>query len=181
MKKISIVLLVFTFTFSQAQVLTYEQVSTSQKRASSKNIKEYVAQNGEVFKVGEMITLAQPMNANNAYLYIIETDGFSSSNPANISSIGYKSEIKKFRVDGTKRQGFQVTAICKTEIGVYNYWIQIEKAIIGGEIETSVLTREQAIAKLKESKDLLDLEMMTQEEYDKIKTELTPIIKGNKK
>lgn len=39
------------------------------------------------------------------------------------------------------------------------------------------ITREEAIAKLKESKDLLDLEMISQEEYDKIKTDLTPIIK----
>jgi hypothetical protein len=38
------------------------------------------------------------------------------------------------------------------------------------------LTRAQAIAKLKESKDLLDLGLFTQEEYDELKKELTPII-----
>ena len=37
----------------------------------------------------------------------------------------------------------------------------------------------QAIAKLKESKELLDLELLSQEEYDEIKIELTPIIRGN--
>ena len=41
------------------------------------------------------------------------------------------------------------------------------------------MTREQAIAKLKESKELLDLELLSQEEYDEIKMELTPIIRGN--
>ena len=179
MKNLSIVLLLFAFTFSQAQVLTYEEVSNAQKRPSSKNIKEYVAQNGEVFKVGDMITLAQPMNANNLYLYIKDSDGFSYAKQATISSTGFKSEIKKFWVDGSKRKGFEVQAISKTEMGMSSYYISIEKAINSGEIETSVLTREQAIAKLKESKDLLDLEMMTQEEYDKIKMELTPIIKGS--
>jgi hypothetical protein len=42
------------------------------------------------------------------------------------------------------------------------------------------MTREQAIVKLKESKDLLDLGLMTLEEYEKLRTELTPIIVGNK-
>ena len=43
-----------------------------------------------------------------------------------------------------------------------------------------LMTREEAIAKLKESKDLLDLEMISQEEYDALKLELTPIIRGVK-
>ncbi len=40
------------------------------------------------------------------------------------------------------------------------------------------LTRDEAIAKLKESKDLLDLGLLKQEDYDAIKTELTPLIMG---
>ena len=40
------------------------------------------------------------------------------------------------------------------------------------------MNRTQAIAKLKESKDLLDLGMLTQEEYDELKKELTPTIMG---
>ena len=38
------------------------------------------------------------------------------------------------------------------------------------------MTREQAIAKLKEAKDLVDLGMMSKEEYEKLKVELTPLI-----
>ena len=45
--------------------------------------------------------------------------------------------------------------------------------------EGLVMNRENAIKKLKEAKDLLELELMTQEEYDKLKKELTPIIRGN--
>ena len=41
------------------------------------------------------------------------------------------------------------------------------------------MTREQAIDKLKESKDLFDLGLMNEEEYNLIKEELTPIIMGN--
>ena len=38
------------------------------------------------------------------------------------------------------------------------------------------LSREQAIAKLKEAKDLIDLGMMSQDEFDALRKELTPII-----
>jgi hypothetical protein len=40
------------------------------------------------------------------------------------------------------------------------------------------LNRAEAIAKLKEAKDLLDLNLMSQEEYEAMKNELTPIIRG---
>ena len=40
------------------------------------------------------------------------------------------------------------------------------------------MTRAQAIEKLKESKELLELELLTEEEYQEIKIELTPIIRN---
>ena len=57
----------------------------------------------------------------------------------------------------------------------------LERAISTGEIPNpnAPLTREQAIAKLKEAKDLLELDMMSQEKFDALKAELTPIIRGN--
>ena len=57
----------------------------------------------------------------------------------------------------------------------------LEKALESGELinPKAAMTREQAITELKKAKELLDLEMMTQEEYDKLKNELAPIIKGN--
>ena len=59
--------------------------------------------------------------------------------------------------------------------------LNFERAIALNEIinPNAPLNREQAIAKLKEAKDLLELEMMSQEEYDKLKEELTPIIRAN--
>jgi len=41
------------------------------------------------------------------------------------------------------------------------------------------MTKEKAIAKLKELKELLELEVITQEDYDKEKAKLTPIILKN--
>jgi hypothetical protein len=56
----------------------------------------------------------------------------------------------------------------------------LERAVNLGEIfnPNAPLTREEAIAKLKEAKDLVELEMMSKEDFEALKTELTPIIMG---
>lgn len=55
----------------------------------------------------------------------------------------------------------------------------VENALAYGEIQLSnpPISRKSAIAKLKEAKELLDLEIITKEEYDKIKLKMSPIIK----
>ena len=67
-------------------------------------------------------------------------------------------------------------------MGKYGNIRSLLETLKNGEIENPNrgMTREEAIKKLKESKDLLDLEMMTLEDYNKIKEKLTPIIKAEK-
>lgn len=52
-----------------------------------------------------------------------------------------------------------------------------EKAIAYGEVRSKGMTKDRAIMLLKEAKEHLDLELMTQEEYNKRKEELLPYIK----
>lgn len=58
-----------------------------------------------------------------------------------------------------------------------------ELAIESGEIRllNMKMTKEEAIAKLKESKELFELEVITKEDYEKIRKDLIPIIKGENK
>jgi len=58
--------------------------------------------------------------------------------------------------------------------------VDIEKALASGEIiNTNVpLSKQEAIKKLKESKDLMELDLLSKEEYEKLKEKLTPIILG---
>jgi hypothetical protein len=46
-----------------------------------------------------------------------------------------------------------------------------------GEVKSFGMTSDEALAALKKAKDKLDLGLITQEEYEKIKSELTPFIK----
>jgi hypothetical protein len=59
--------------------------------------------------------------------------------------------------------------------------LNLDQALATGELVNPkrAMTRSEAITKLKETKDLLELGMIKQEEYEKIKTELTPIITQN--
>ncbi|MFT4972937.1 MAG: hypothetical protein ACI9JY_002143, partial [Saprospiraceae bacterium] len=57
-----------------------------------------------------------------------------------------------------------------------NLLVDIELAIETKEIRTNGMTKAEAIAKLKETKDLLDLGIVKQEDFDKLRAELTPII-----
>ena len=56
--------------------------------------------------------------------------------------------------------------------------IDIDKALEYNEIvnENRPLSRSEAIAKLKESKDLFELGLLSEKEYNQIKKKLTPII-----
>jgi len=79
-------------------------------------------------------------------------------------------------VDFTKKDG------TNTALGKFGSCLSLSEAIQKGEIinPNAQMTRAEAIAKLKEAKDLLELEMMSQDEYDTLKAELAPIIKGSK-
>ncbi len=178
MKKLTILLLLLSSLTSFGQLVTYEEFKKAKKPKSVK-LDAYKAENGQVFKIGDKITLSQPNTKSDTYLYIARND-LGTLKPIGIGNKGFKAEIKKFRIYGRKRTGYNVVAVTKTPDGLSHFWISIEDAIKNGEIETTGLNREQAIAKLKESKELFDLGMISKEEYEKIKKELTPIIMKKK-
>ena len=81
----------------------------------------------------------------------------------------------KIVVDFRRKDGANIA------MGKLGNVFDLSRAISLGEIinPNAPLNRAQAIAKLKEAKDLLELDMMTQEEFDALRAELSPIIKGN--
>jgi hypothetical protein len=59
--------------------------------------------------------------------------------------------------------------------------LDTELALESGEIllKNRKMTREEAISKLKEAKELMEIEMMSKDEFEKLKKELRPIIRNN--
>jgi len=78
-------------------------------------------------------------------------------------------------VDFTKKDG------TNTAMGKYGSILGLTTALNKGEIinPNRPMNRQEAIAKLKEAKDLLDLGMMSEDDFEKLKAELQPIIMNN--
>jgi hypothetical protein len=66
-------------------------------------------------------------------------------------------------------------------INKYLSVMDTELAIESGEIllKNRKMTREEAISKLKEAKELMEIDMMSKKEFEDLKIELGPIIRGN--
>ena len=102
MKKIiyiSIILLLANSSHSQTK-LTYEQVSNPDNRIRTNDLTEYVSKNGEVFKVGETLTIGNPSGNLDTYNFIDNYDAFGTSYKVTLQNKGFDSEIIKFRTSG---------------------------------------------------------------------------------
>lgn len=67
-------------------------------------------------------------------------------------------------------------------INKYLSVMDTELALESGEIllKNRKITREEAISKLKEAKELMEIDMMTEEEFEELKKEMAPIIRNDK-
>ncbi len=97
--------------------------------------------------------------------------------------IGIVSEMKVFHKGSKKRPLYLIVILGGPNgraFGINKYLsvIDYEKSVLAGEIKSlhAPLTRAEAIAKLKEAKELLDLGVIKADKYEKLKKELTPII-----
>ena len=165
---------VMLFTTSNAQEIKYTELAESTGRGEYTS---YVGSDGGIYKIGDRIKIGVP-SSNKTFAFITEGDGLLIPiTPLLASASGTETEIKKIYVTGNKRTGYSVTMRTKGVTGLSNYTIQFENAISTGEIKGSGMTSDEALTELKKAKDKLDLGLITQEEYDKIKAELTPFIK----
>lgn len=77
------------------------------------------------------------------------------------------ARFKKLTIVTTKPQGY-----------IFALWVNnFEGALSSGEIKSNVMTSDEALEELKKYKSKLDLELITQEEYDAKKKELAKFIK----
>jgi hypothetical protein len=186
MKKLLTILLISVSSTIVAQkTITYEEMKTISKGAFE-NIEcdVYTAKDGFSYKVGDTLKIGRP--STNKTFAFITTGGTAAAlsgtapEPLNVNSSGTNTIIKKIAVGGSKRMGFKIYVVGKGNCGICpNNMIDFEEALATGEIQSKGMSREQAIAKLKEAKDLVDLGMMSKEDFEKLKSELTPIIIKN--
>ena len=181
MKNLLVLLLIISSSnvFGQ-KTITYEEMKTISK-GTFENIEcdVYVGKDGHSYKVGDTLKIGMP-SSNKTYAFIQEGNALIAPKPADVSVSGNTTIIKKIYVGGTKRTGFTMYIVSKGMCGMCpQYYINLEEAFASKELKSLGMSREEAIAKLKEAKDLVDLGMMSKEDFEKLKAELTPLIIKN--
>ena len=173
LKLILAFMLVMTATVMFAQEIKYADLATAKRGEYT----SYVASDGGVYKVGDRIKIGVP-SSNKTFAFITEGDGIILSiTNLTAASSGTQTEIKKIYVVGNKRAGYSVVFRTKGITGLSNYSIQFENALSTGEVKGFGMTSDDALAELKKAKDKLDLGLITQADYDKIKSDMSTYIK----
>ncbi len=156
-----------------SQEIKFADLATAQRGEFT----SYVGSDGAVYKIGDRIKIGVP-SSNKTFAFITQGDGLLIPiTNLTASFSGTETEIKKIFVGGNKRMGYSVTFRTKGVTGLSNYTIQFENALSTGEVKGFGLTSDDALEQLKKGKDKLDLGLITQEEYDNLKAELSKYIK----
>jgi hypothetical protein len=152
---------------------TKARAGVAQSRSTSKKTYEFV-------KMGRPAGFGSVMTAMNG-----DAQAMADNSLKNTSVI--VREIKTYH-RGSKNKPLYVVMVLGEingrAFGVNKYLsvMDTELAIESGEVllKNRKITRDEAIAKLKEAKELMEIDMMSKEEFEELKKELTPIINVKK-
>lgn len=170
----SLFITLISLNISFSQEVKYTELSSITSRGE---ITSYVGSDGAVYKVGDKLKIGVP-SSNKTFAFITEGDGFIIPiTNLSVSNSGQETEIKSIWIVGSKRVGYSVSFRTKGQIALSNYSIQFENALSNGEIKGFGMSSDDALNQLKKAKDKLDLGIITQEEFDKLKSELIKFIK----
>jgi len=178
MKKLNYLILAVCFLFSNysfSQELNYNDIVSG--RVKKGEYTSYVAKDGSIFKVGDKITLGTPSGVNGRFVHLTKVDIGGNVYQVGAEAVNTSCEIKKIRLDGNERRGFKAAFRTKGFTGIDNYFLWIEDGIVSGEVKSLVMSSDEALSELKKAKDKLDLGLISQQEFDTIKTELSKYIK----
>ena len=145
----------------------------AQSRSTSKKTYEFI-------KMGRPAGFGSIMTAMNGDAQIMADNSLKNTTVV-------VSEMKTYH-RGSKNKPLYVVIVLGEingrAFGINKYLsvMDTELAIESGELllKNRKMTREEAIAKLKEAKELMEIDMMTKEKFEELKTELAPIINNKK-
>ena len=177
---ISLFTLVLVSLSCFSQNLTYDQVKAqTKKKIKIKDIptfKSYKSKDGFVYSIGDTINLGLAKSGNlfkNLYLY---------KSVLSMSQLPSTYQNKAYLIKEISSANNSVSMTLELGMGgvMKNHSIRtfdFETAVLENEIKRNGMTSDEALEELKKWKSKLDLELITQEEYDAKKAELSEFIK----
>jgi hypothetical protein len=173
MKKILMVAITLIASVSLfAQELKFSDLSTD---LNSKQYESYISKDGTVFKIGGKVKIGLPSNQSN-FAYIQHIDPLAGISVVGANYSNSEVEIKKITVGGSLKKGYKVWIITNGGVALAKLYFDIETAIQTKEVKGEGLSSDDALATLKKAKDKLELGLITQEEFNKLRTELSKYI-----
>ena len=143
----------------------------------------YVGKDGHTYRKEDKLTFGSTSDGK-TYRYMWERAnamhalGGVPPMPISAKWAGKTGIIKNIYVNGNKKTGHEVTVVLAVG-GISRIEVPpFEMALESGEINSQGKTKDMAIKELKEIKDLLDLGLITQSEFDAKKAELSKYILG---
>jgi len=141
----------------------------------TKQFESYVSKDGTNFKVGEKIKIGLPSSQTN-FVYIQHVDPLAGTSVVGSNYANAEVEIKKIQVSGNFKKGYKVWVITNGGVALGKLYFDIETALQTKEVKGDGLSSDEALTQLKKAKDKLDLGLITQEEFNKLKSELSKFI-----
>lgn len=189
---------------SEIDTFKYEKMENKEEAKIFKtgmDIKVYIASDKNYYKVGDTLIIGNPTGeGQSAFSKKRNFEYLFYGKPAGVLLKGirkveeqykdYKIKIEKIQFNkgslGLENYVFfYVKPLPNTDFTVLDNYItvtMVDNAITKGEIKPlrnpRPMTRAEAIEYLKKKKEEFDLEIITKEEFDKIRGQLTPIIKS---
>jgi hypothetical protein len=192
MKKLFIVL---ALLFSSAFVAVAQEEESNRRpnvtfneleswsRKNNGPYESYTSKDGHTYRREEKVTFGVTSDGK-TYRYMWERMnamhilGGVFTSPISGKLVGKTGVIKNIIVRGNKKTGHEVTVVvgigATSRIEVRPF----EMALESGEIVSQGKTKESAMKELKEAKDMLDLGLITKEQFETKKAELSKYILG---
>ena len=167
---ILITLILFSAYVSAQKVADFKNLESL---PISKKYSTYITQTGDTLQIGDTLYVGK-INSGDHFLHIVQGDQFCGPQIS-----GYKLTINKLILQKSKSQPATMW-IDFRGWGLLPVYIRYEQALEYGEVVNprGKMSKPEAIEKLREAKELLELQLISQAQFDSLKTELGPIIQG---
>lgn len=158
--------------FCKAQELTFSDLTTELEH---KRYEKYTAKDGTVFQVGGKLKMGLPSNPRQ-FVYVEIVDPLAGNSPVLPTNANREVEIKRIEVSGKLKKGYKVWVVTNGGVALERFYFDIENALQTREVKGDGMSSDEALAQLKRAKEKLDLGLITQQEFDKLKSELSKFI-----
>ena len=181
-----------------------EKLMGSKEHRNSVELNVYKTESGDWIKVGDTLVIGKPSNSNNLETNQVSGIRVATTNHSHIflgttgavlmgaamfgneTMTGDKIFVTKILIGRISKKNPFKAGIEFNKVGGGRFLgtkklgrATLEAALESGEIinKNRGITREEAIKKLKEAKELMEIEMMSKDEFDILKKKLAPIIR----